>query len=129
MALFEKREDVVLLWRPHPLIEATLQTMRPEMYVEYIKIKDEFIDKDRGIFDETGEAGIAALVADAYLGEKTSSLLNYFGVLGKPILYINWECEKEVGEGRDFLYFYWVSNKRSPIYSLSSKYSSILCSL
>lgn len=106
LALFEKREDVVLLWRPHPLIEATLQTMRPEMYVEYIKIKDEFIDKDRGIFDETGEAGIAALVADAYLGEKTSSLLNYFGVLGKPILYINWECEKEVGEGRDFLYFY-----------------------
>lgn len=116
LSLFEKREDTVLLWRPHPLIEATLQTMRPEMYTEYIKIKNEFIDKGKGIFDETSDAGVAALIADAYLGENTSSLLNYFGVLGKPILYINWEWEREAGEGRDFLYFYSFMRDRDTIY-------------
>ena len=36
---FENRDDVVLIWRPHPLVEATLKSMRTEMYAKYIKIK------------------------------------------------------------------------------------------
>lgn len=105
LSLFKNREDVVLLWRPHPLIEATLKSMRPEMYNEYIKIKGSFIKAEKGIFDETGDAGIAAVVADAYLGERSSSLVHYFGIMGKPVFYINWKTTEEKQEDRRFLSF------------------------
>ena len=105
LSCFEDRDDVVLLWRPHPLIEATLKSMRPELYGEYMEIKDSFVRKGKGILDETGDAGIAAVVADAYLGENTSSLVHYFGVLGKPVMYINWMVEEDTRKDRDFLWF------------------------
>lgn len=106
LSCFENRDDVVLLWRPHPLVEATLKSMRPEMYEEYMSIKKSFIRKGKGIFDETGDAGVAAVVADAYLGENSSSLVHYFGVLGKPVMYINWTvAEDELEDSRGFLYF------------------------
>lgn len=107
LSCFENRDDVVLLWRPHPLVEATLKSMRPELYGEYMEIKDSFVRKGEGILDETGDAGIAAVVADAYLGENSSSLVHYFGVLGKPVMYIDWTVTEAILEPkRDFLYFH-----------------------
>lgn len=105
LSCFENRDDVVLLWRPHPLVEATLKSMRPEMYEEYMSIKKSFIRKGKGIFDETGDAGVAAVVADAYLGENSSSLVHYFGVLGKPVMYIDWTVKEDTRRDRDFLWF------------------------
>lgn len=90
-----KREDVVLLWRPHPLTEATLKSMRPELYQTYIGIRNRFTKEDKGIFDETGDAGIAATIADAYIGESTSSLVHYFGLNGKPLLFTDWNLTEE----------------------------------
>lgn len=98
LSCFEQREDVLLWWRPHPLIEATLKSMRPKMYGEYMKIKKGFVHKGYGILDETGDAGIAAVVADAYLGENSSSLVHYFEVLGKAIYFTNWSITKEIAE-------------------------------
>lgn len=103
LSCFEDRDDVVLLWRPHPLVEATLKSMRPEMYEEYMSIKKSFARKGKGILDETGDAGIAAVVADAYLGENSSSLVHYFGVLGKPVYYIDWTVVEEKLQERKFL--------------------------
>lgn len=98
LSRFEGREDVVLWWRPHPLIEATLKSMRPEMYAEYMRVKRDFVRKRYGILDETGDAGAAAVVADAYLGENSSSLACYFEVLGKPIYFTNWSIMEEMTE-------------------------------
>lgn len=103
---FESRKDVVLLWRPHPLLEPTLKSMRPELYKEYILIKNDFINKCKGIFDETEDAGIAAVVADAYIGECSSSIIHYFGVLNKPVFYIDWKITKETLKNRNRLSFY-----------------------
>lgn len=105
LSCFENRDDVVLLWRPHPLVEATLKSMRPELYGEYMEIKDSFVRKGEGILDETGDAGIAAVVADAYLGENSSSLVHYFGVLGKPVMYIDWGGTEDKNKSRDYLDF------------------------
>ncbi len=98
LSRFEGRKDVVLWWRPHPLMEATLQSMRVDLYEEYMRIKREFVRKGYGILDETGDAGIAAIVADAYLGENSSSLLHYFGVLGKPVYITCWSILEEIRE-------------------------------
>lgn len=101
---FEKRTDVVLLWRPHPLIEATLNAMRPQLYKEYMEIKEKYISEDRGILDETENPALTALIADAYLGENSSSLVNYFGVLGKPVLYINWRNTFDENKERTYIF-------------------------
>lgn len=98
LSQFQGRDDVVLWWRPHPLIEGTLKSMRPEMYGEYMKIKKKFLKEGKGILDESGDAGVAAVVADAYLGENSSSLVHYFGVLGKPVMYTRWEITTEWNE-------------------------------
>lgn len=105
LSCFEQREDAALWWRPHPLIEATLKSMRPEIYAEYMGIKRDFMRKGRGILDETGDAGIAAVVADAYLGEGTSSLPHYFGALGKPVLHTSWTVLEDAKTDRDCLHF------------------------
>lgn len=105
LSCFEGREDVVLWWRPHPLLEATLQSALPALYGEYMEIKRAFAGSRNGILDETGDAAVAAVIADAYLGENTTSLMHYFGVLGKPVMYTNWEITEDNKKYRDHLYF------------------------
>lgn len=117
---FEGREDVILLWRPHPLIEATLMSMRPEMYKEYMEIKNSFIHRGKGILDETSEAGIAAVIADAYVGESTSSIVHYFGVLGKPILYIDWSSSRIKNFKRGYMWFYTFFKEGDNIFFVPS---------
>ena len=34
----ENKEEVALLWRPHPLIKATIESMRPELWIQYQKL-------------------------------------------------------------------------------------------
>lgn len=103
LSCFEGREDVVVWWRPHPLLEATLQSALPALYGEYMEIKRAFAGSRNGILDETGDAAVAAVIADAYLGENTTSLMHYFGVLGKPVMYTNWEITEDNKKDREFL--------------------------
>ncbi len=122
LSCFKDREDVVLWWRPHPLIEGTLKAIRPQLYEEYMQIKDEFVREGWGILDESGDAGVAAVVADAYLGEDSSSLAHYFGVLGKAVMFTEWEIvEDTVGKSRDFLWFHTFFQEGDKLYFVPAK--------
>lgn len=112
---FDKRADVVLLWRPHPLIEATLRSMRPEMYKEFMEIKNTFLQTGRGIYDETADVGISTVISDAYLGENSSSIVHYFGVLRKPVFYIDWTV-LENRQNRDFLEFLTFFKEKNSLF-------------
>lgn len=94
---FESRSDIVLLWRPHPLMKATLKSMRLQWYEKYISLEQNFIENDIGIFDNTGDASSSIAIADAYIGETSSSIVYLFGITGKPIfaLDMNWNLERE----------------------------------
>ena len=50
---FEGREDVCLLWRPHPLMESTLDSMRAQYKPFYEWLKGYFIENGLGIYDDT----------------------------------------------------------------------------
>lgn len=123
LSCFENRDDVVLLWRPHPLVEATLKSMRPEMYGEYMSIKKSFVRRGKGILDETGDVGVAAVVADAYLGENSSSLVHYFGVLGKPVMFIDWTILENQRKDRDYLSFIGSFYEKNNLYFVSDNSS------
>lgn len=81
---FTQRDDVLLLWRPHPLSKATLKSMRPVLYEAYIALEKRYLEEDIGIFDESSDVYSAISVADGYYGD-SSSVLSLFGVTGKPI--------------------------------------------
>lgn len=78
-----QHEDIVLWWRPHPLIESTIRIMRPMLYSEYMQIVSDFIISDRGIYDESSELHRAIAWSDACLTD-ISSLAYLYLASGKP---------------------------------------------
>lgn len=81
---FEKYKEICLLWRPHPLVEATLNSMRPDLAQVYKKLKNYFINNSIGIFDTTPDVDKSVAAVDAYIGEDSSSVTHLFGAAGKP---------------------------------------------
>ncbi|MBD8497953.1 hypothetical protein [Paenibacillus arenosi] len=95
---FEGRNDVVLLWRPHPLSTYTLFSMRPQLLREYFELVTEYKEKQFGIFDDTPDVGRAIAISDAYFGDGTSSLVHMYGISGKPIMVQNVNFDRKPNE-------------------------------
>lgn len=88
ISIFKKNQEVVLLWRPHPLLEATLKSMRPELLEEYRKVVEEYKGENVGIFDDSAELYRAITLSDAYYGDR-SSVTELYKHTGKPIMIQN----------------------------------------
>ena len=86
---FEGREDVCLLWRPHPLLEATFDSMRPQYRQDYEKLKTRFLEQNLGILDTTPDIAESVALSDAYIGSDGTSVTSLFGVVGKPIFILS----------------------------------------
>ena len=84
--IFPQRDDMVLLWRPHPLSISTIESVRPHYEKRYMDIVERFQTLPNVIYDNSQDSQRALLLADAYIGDETSSMLKSFGVTGKPIL-------------------------------------------
>ena len=87
--VFEMRKDVVLIWRPHPLMEATISSMRPELKASYDKLMIYFKQNKIGILDNTPDITNTVAISDAYIGENSSSVVNLFEVAGKPVFILD----------------------------------------
>jgi len=82
---FKNRKDAVLLWRPHPLLEGTIKSMRPWLQAEYAEIVSEFKNGKYGIYDDTEDLNRAIAMSDMYYGDG-SSVTNLFQAANKPVL-------------------------------------------
>ncbi|WP_338588692.1 hypothetical protein V6669_27300 [Paenibacillus sp. Y5S-9] len=90
---FKGRENEVLLWRPHPLVKATLKSTFPQLYQEYCEIEEEFIFNQIGILDASPDISLSVAISDAYIGEEGSSVIHLFGATGKPIFLLHYGDE------------------------------------
>lgn len=86
----ENQNEVALLWRPHPLIKATIESMRPNLWLEYDKAVQEFREEGWGIYDDSAELDRALILSDAYYGDG-SSLVQLYEKTGNPIMIQNAE--------------------------------------
>ena len=86
----ENTEDVVLLWRPHPLVRATIEAMHPQIWEEYRKIVEQYRAEGWGIYDDSAELDRALTLCDAYYGDG-SSLVQLCQKVGKPVMLQNVE--------------------------------------
>ena len=85
---FRSRDNVALWWRPHPLTEATVASMRPELLEEYTRIVKWYRHESWGIYDDTPDMHRAIAWSDAYYGDESSLISMYF-VAGKPVMIAN----------------------------------------
>lgn len=84
----ENKDHIALLWRPHPLIEATISSMRPQLWMDYQKIIAEYKAEGWGIYDDSPELTRSIALCDAYYGDN-SSLVRLCQEAGKPIMIQN----------------------------------------
>lgn len=81
----ENKDEIALLWRPHPLIEDTLMAMRNQLWERYKIIREEYIQEGWGIYDDSADLDRAIVISDAYYGDK-SSVLSLYKQTGKPAM-------------------------------------------
>lgn len=87
--IFQGREDACLIWRPHPLLESTFDSMRKEYKPVYEALKTLFINENIGIYDETPDIENTIALSDVYVGDSGTSVTSLFGVAGKPMFMLN----------------------------------------
>lgn len=86
---FKGRDDVCLLWRPHPLMDSTFDRMRPQYKQKYEDIKKAYIESGIGIYDTTSCIEDTIALSDVYIGDAATSVTSLFGVAGKPMFMLN----------------------------------------
>lgn len=84
----ESQEDVALLWRPHPLMMQTVESMRVDLKEEYLEIIQSYREEGWGIYDDTPDMDRAVILSDAYYGDP-SSIVQLYQETGKPIMIQN----------------------------------------
>lgn len=84
----EYEDEVALLWRPHPLIKATISSMRPKLWAEYEKLVEEYRAEGWGIYDDTADVDRAVVISDVYYGD-WSSVVQMYKKTGKLIMIQN----------------------------------------
>lgn len=91
---FQKQEDVVLLWRPHPLMVETARAMNPEAVEPYLELVDRYRRQKIGIYDDSRELHRAIDLSDAYYGSG-SSVVELFRQQGKPVMLMSEQIRED----------------------------------
>ena len=81
----ENQEEAALLWRPHPLIKATIESMRPQLWQKYQKVVEWYKEEGWGIYDGSPDMDRAIVISDAYYGD-WSSIVQLYKETGKPVM-------------------------------------------
>ncbi len=85
---YENRGEIALLWRPHPLIKATIESIHPELWNRYNSIVEKYREEDWGIYDDSPDMDRAIGICTAYYGDG-SSIVQLIQKTGKPIMIQN----------------------------------------
>lgn len=96
-----EHKECAVIWRPHPLTEATIKSMRIEWLQFYQKMKSDLMQLDNFIYDQTSEYLPAFDVSHALISDY-SSLFMMYGVTGKPVLLLT--GSKSERETTDYLF-------------------------
>ncbi|MGN0604494.1 MAG: hypothetical protein ACI4I2_11010 [Oscillospiraceae bacterium] len=88
---FKSRDDIVLLWRPHPLTIPTVKSTNPIAFEPYMQIVEKYKSEKWGIYDDSPDMDRAIALSDAYYGSE-SSVVPIFKETGKPVLIQNIRC-------------------------------------
>ena len=124
--VFQKSDDKVLLFRPHPLLKNTLNSMRPDLLEEYLKLEQKIIASNFAILDTTADITSAIMISDVYIGEDTSSVIQLFGATGKEIIVLDFNVRYSDNQNeKDTLIIGDIAIKDNYIYFVPEQLNSI----
>lgn len=86
--LKEQKDEVALLWRPHPLIQNTISSIRPLLWRKYEEIVCQYKKEGWGIYDDTSNVDRAVILSDIYYGDH-SSVVQLCQAAGKRVIIQN----------------------------------------
>lgn len=129
----ENKDEVALLWRPHPLIRATVASMRPQLWDEYNKMVAQYKEEGWGIYDDTADMDRAVVLSDAYYGDG-SSVVQLYLKTGKQVVRQNVCYKNESGkimhiedgvivDGK----LWFVVSEMGGLFSYDLKYDQVKC--
>lgn len=129
MWLFKKIKQypgLALIWRPHPLLRSTIESMRPQLLMQYEELIAYFQENGVGVFDTTPDITSTVALSDGYIGELSTSVVNLFGAAGKPMLILNdYITEDITPEERLRFPIQDLYEKDGVIYALSQRYNGL----
>ncbi len=79
--------ELVLIWRPHPLIKQTIHSMRPYLSDAYERLERKIISHPNCILDTQADSRYALYYSDALISDGGSMSMQYM-VTEKPVLNI-----------------------------------------
>ncbi len=120
MELMFKNQGIVVLWRPHPLMQQTLKSFQDssELLIKYKEKIEEFNLLSNGIYDDTSDLNRSIMISDGYIGSEKSSVIRLYKETGKPVYIIpdeferNWEISKSLYSAKgltvseDYVWFF-----------------------
>lgn len=83
--LKKRKDEIALLWRPHPLLISTIKAMRPQLWNIYKRLVDDYLSEGWGVYDESADVDRAVILSDIYYGSE-SSVVRLYETTHKPIL-------------------------------------------
>ncbi len=84
-----------VIYRPHPLLEATIRSMRPHKYAQYQAFLQTYSQNENFVLDLSGDP-MAAVCASNFMISDYSSLCFSYAVTRKPVAMAIWGDHKEV---------------------------------
>lgn len=119
------QDEVALLWRPHPLMKATVGSMRPELWEKYEACVKQYCEDGWGIFDNTADVDRAVILCDGYYGDP-SSVVQLCRSNGVPVMIQNiaTRSDTDVFIPNDGMYLendktWFVGNEDGVIYQMN----------
>lgn len=92
LAIISAYEELTLIWRPHPLLETTILSMRPAWHEEYREILRMVANNDNAIMDQSADTMPATAVSAGMISDMSSWARQYMAT-GKPVLLLNGKSE------------------------------------
>ncbi|MBQ7920634.1 MAG: hypothetical protein IJ324_11925 [Lachnospiraceae bacterium] len=81
----ENQENIVLWWKPHPLIDSMLKEQQSELWYGLMEIVEQYREEGWGIYDDHMEWEQVLIATDAYFGDWNTVVWKY-QKLGKPTM-------------------------------------------
>ncbi len=86
---FKETDDACILWRPHPLLQSTFESMRRDYLEEYDALVRYFKEENIGIYDDTPDIEVSIALSDAYIGDAGTSVISLFEAASKEVFILD----------------------------------------
>lgn len=121
---FEKNKNIFLIWRPHPLIRQTAESMSRN----YVQILDKVFEMAKKMencyLDESSDMHEAIAASDAYIGDRGSLMLLY-GATGKPMYLLDNSLVQQEADRFKTIRFLDCYEDEKYIWMFSAQYNAL----